>query len=97
MHRLSLQAKADLVAIWDYLFTESGSAAIADSQIHAITERFYLLATHPRLGRVRDNDLGAGRRTYPVNRYIIAYRVMGEDVWILRVIHGSRDLQALMR
>ncbi len=94
-HRLAAKAEADLDAIWWRIATESGSVEIADRQIETITNRFLLLARYPRLGRARDEDLGAGRRSYPVESYIIVYRIDGEDVLILCVPHGSRDLEAL--
>lgn len=96
MHRLTEQAEADLDNIWDFLSVESGSDEIADRQIEAITNRFYLLARHPYAGRARDDDLGPGRRTFPVDRYIIVYAVASGDVLILRVAHSSQDLKVLM-
>jgi toxin ParE1/3/4 len=96
VHRLSDEAQADLDSIWDYLSQQSGSDQIADRQIDAIIERFYLLASHPYAGRARDNDLGLGRRSFPVDRYVIVYSVMAGDVLILRVAHSSRDIKALI-
>jgi toxin ParE1/3/4 len=49
------------------------------------------------VGRRRDEDLRPGLRSFPVGEYVIIYRVEGEDVLILRVIRGSRDLEALFR
>jgi len=94
-HRLTIQAEADLEQIWNYIVRESGNIEVARRQIQSITERFLLLANHPHVGRSRDGDLGSGRRSYPVDRYVIVYRVQGADVWILRVAHGSRDIEAL--
>lgn len=95
VHRLARQARQDLDDIWVYLARESGSEAIADRQIDAIIERFHLLADHPRIGRARDDNLGRGRRSFPVDQYVIVYRVVSRDVRILRVVHGRRDLHAL--
>ncbi|HRQ79515.1 MAG TPA: type II toxin-antitoxin system RelE/ParE family toxin [Azospirillaceae bacterium] len=97
MHILSEDAERDLEAIWLYVWRESGFEAVADRQIDVIVERFHLLAGFPHLGRARDEDLGRGRRTYPVGPYVIVYAVRGADVHILRVAHGKRDLHALMR
>jgi toxin ParE1/3/4 len=94
-HHVSTRPKSDLEEIWEYLYQQSGSNDVADRQIDAITNRFYLLSRRPRIGRPRDDDLGAGTRSFPVGRYIIVYRVVGQDVLILRVAHSSRDLQAL--
>ena len=63
----------------------------------SITDRFFLLATHPHLGRRRDEDLRPGLRSFPVGEYVIVYRVEGEDVLILRALRGSRDIEALFR
>ena len=92
---LSKRASSDLDAIWKHLLTETHDEAVADHQIDAITSRFYLLVDHPRIGRARDDDLGRGRRSFPVNDYVIVYRIVGADVQILRVAHGRRDLPSL--
>ena len=39
----------------------------------SITARFYLLTSHPRISRARDDDLGQGMRTFPVDNYVIVY------------------------
>ena len=62
----------------------------------SITERFSLLASFPHLGRTRD-DLRPGLRGFTVGDYVILYRIEGEDVLILHVIHGRRDIAALFR
>jgi plasmid stabilization system protein ParE len=81
-HRLAPQAEAELDAIWYYIATESGSFQVADRFIDSLAERFYMLATSPHLGRRRDEDL-------------ILYRIDHQDVLILHVVRGSRDVEAL--
>jgi len=58
-------------------------------------ESVLLLASHPNIGRARDEDLRPGLRSFPVGEYIVIYRVHDEDVVILRVLRGSRDLYAM--
>lgn len=94
--RLARRAEADLEQIALSL-AESGSRETAERAIAAITERFSLLADYPHVGRARDQDLGPGRRSFPVDSYVIVYRIIAGDVQILRVAHGRRDLRALMR
>lgn len=94
-HRRTPQADSDLDDIWYYVATESGSVDIADRLIDAITNRFYLLATHPNIGRARDEDLRPGIRSFAVGNYLIIYRIEEADVLILRVVRGSRDIEAL--
>src|ERR1700730_13206859 len=96
VYRLAKRAEADLDDIAYYIAMESGSIEVADRVIDAITTRFPFLADHPYSGRARDDDLGVGRRSFPADQYIIIYRVRGPDVFILRVVHGSRDLKAVM-
>jgi toxin ParE1/3/4 len=90
-HRLAPQARAELSTIWNYIAREGGNAAAADSIIDAITERFYLLAQYPRMGRARD-DLRSGLRSFPVGQYVIIYLIDDEDVQILHVFHGHQDI-----
>jgi toxin ParE1/3/4 len=78
-----------------YVSTTSGSLDIADRLVDSITNRFFLLASHPNIGRARDEDLRPGLRSFPVGEYVIIYRLQEEDVLILRVLRGSRDIEAL--
>jgi toxin ParE1/3/4 len=93
-HIRSPQADSDLDSIWYYVASESGSVETADRLIDSITERFLLLANYPNIGRRRDDDLRPGLRSFPVGEYVI-YRLQDEDVLILRVLRGSRNIQAL--
>jgi len=72
-HRVAPQAAADLDDIWYYVAIESGNVEIADRFVDSITERFFLLAGHPYLGRPRDDDLGMGLRSFVVGEYVIVY------------------------
>jgi toxin ParE1/3/4 len=89
--RLAEEAEADLDEIWWRIATQSGSVAIAQGVIASITERFYLLASQPRMGRTRD-DLEPGLRSHPADEYMIIYTIEDEDVVILHVFHASRDI-----
>jgi toxin ParE1/3/4 len=95
-HLRTPQADADLDSIWRYIALQSGSYEVADRFIDAIVERFLLLAEYPHIGRARDEDLRPGLRSFPVGDYIILYRMHDQHVLILRVLHGSRDIQALL-
>jgi toxin ParE1/3/4 len=93
-HRLATQVVSELDEIWYYIARESDSMDIADRFVKFITDRFLLIADHPYVGRVRD-DLRAGLRSFPVGQYLVLYRVVGEDVLILHVTHGRRNLEVL--
>ena len=94
--RLSPEAEADLDGIWFYVARESGSIEVASRVVENITERFWLLAQHPYLGRRRDYDLRSGLRSFAADDYVIVYRIDEQEVLlILHVVHGSRDILAL--
>jgi toxin ParE1/3/4 len=94
-HRLAPEAERDLDEIAHHIAKSSGSAELAERHIDAITNRFYMLAEYPWLGRAREDDLGPGMRSFPVWDYMIVYEIDGDDVHILRVPHGRRNLAAL--
>jgi len=83
--------------IWYFTAKESGSVEIADRLIDSITQRFLLLARHPHIGRRRDEDLRPGLRSLAMGEYVIIYRVEKNDVLILHVMQGRRDIGALFR
>lgn len=93
-HRLASQVEFELDDIWYYVARESGSIEIADRLIDSITDRFFLLANHPYVGRLRE-DLRPGMRSFPVGQYVIIYRIEDADVLILHVLHSHRDIQRI--
>lgn len=94
--RIAPEVEAELDEIWFYVATESDDANVADRLINSITDRFFMLARHPYLGRRRDFDMRLGLRSLPVAGYIIIHRIDGDDVLILHVVHGRRDVKALL-
>jgi toxin ParE1/3/4 len=94
-HRISPLAEADLDDIWYYIATQSNATEAADRLIDSLTRRFLLLANHPYIGRARDEDFGVGTRSFAVGNYVMVYRVEGENVLIVRVAPGRRDIEAL--
>jgi len=47
------------------------------------------------MGGARD-DIAAGVRHFPVGRYLILYRDVGDGVEVVRYVHGMRRLQDLI-
>lgn len=74
--RLSPEAEAELDGIWIGIARESGSVDIATRVVESVTERFWLLARYPFLGRRRDDDLRPGLRSFPADDYVIIHRVV---------------------
>ena len=49
------------------------------------------IATHPQSGRVVPELGDSERREVFVGPYRLMYRMDGEDIWIVAVVHGARD------
>jgi addiction module RelE/StbE family toxin len=85
--RWSAYALADRIAIFDYIEADSPEAAISvDERILAQVESLARFPHSGRPGRIE------GTRELVISRtpYIVAYRIKGNTVRILRVLHGSR-------
>jgi plasmid stabilization system protein ParE len=74
-HRVAPRAEADLDDIWYYVAKESGSLEIANRLIDTITDRFFVLASFPYIGRSRDEDFGPGYCSVAGGEYVIVYCV----------------------
>jgi toxin ParE1/3/4 len=64
-------------------------------------ETFRLLAVHPNLGRATQlsNPFLTGTRMFPLknfDQHVVFYRPVQRGIEIIRVVHGSRDLEALV-
>ncbi len=85
-------AEHDLVDIWEY--HAAFGFDVADRVIDRIKSATVRLADFPLSGRSRP-EFGDGARTVNAARYIFMYRVVRERIEIVRVVHGSRDLDSL--
>jgi toxin ParE1/3/4 len=88
------RAEEDLIDIWLYIAHDDVRAA--DRLLDDIEEKFLLLADQPGLGPARP-DIAPELRYLPVKRYLILYREITGGIEIVRVVHGARDVPALMR
>lgn len=87
-------ALADLVEIHDHIAADS--PARARKFIALLRDRCGPLRQFPEMGRLRD-DLRPGLRSLPVDRYVVIYRVLGDVVEIVTIVHGSRDVDTVVR
>ncbi len=85
-------ANSDLDAIWDYVARDNPAAA--DDLIDTLVEKCWMLAAHPDVGELRP-ELAPRLRSFSVGNYVILYRPVEDGVDVARVIHGSRDVDAL--
>jgi toxin ParE1/3/4 len=89
--RLSSRALIDLQSIVDYISDFNPNAA--HRLVNRLEERWELLVTQPRSGVLR-GDLGTGLREVIVGEYLSIYRLDGDDIEIVRVLHGRRNITA---
>ena len=88
----SPRARKDFSDILDYIGETSPDSALDFvTRLQLMCDR---LAEMPELGRKRD-DLLPGIRGFPVERYIIFYRILEGGVEIIRVVHGARDIESI--
>jgi toxin ParE1/3/4 len=87
------RADEDLIDIW--LFIAHDDVRAADRVLDDIEEKLLLLADQPDLGPARP-DIAPDLRYFPVRRYLILYRQITDGIEIVRVVHGARDVPALM-
>jgi toxin ParE1/3/4 len=83
----SVFAMSDRIAIFDYIEADSPRAAIAvDERIRAQVEALARFPESGRPGRI------TGTRELVIQRtpYIAAYRIAGNTVRILRILHGAQ-------
>jgi toxin ParE1/3/4 len=94
-YRLSPQAQADIGLIWEYIAGDSEAAA--DRLVARLDKAFQTLAASPRLGH-RRADVPAQQDVlfWVEGLYVIVYRTKPQPLSIVRVIHGARNLEALL-
>lgn len=92
---LSPEADQDLIDIWGHL-ARGASPGIADEQLRRIDRSAERLLDHPFSAQARD-ELAPGIRSLPVHPYMLFFRVTSDAIEIVRVLHGSRDVEAIFR
>jgi toxin ParE1/3/4 len=87
------EAESDLDEIWWYIAQDSPNNA--DRFLDRIQERCLALSGFPQMGANRE-ELKKGLRSQPVGNYLIFYFPLEDGVDVVRVIHGSRDIDSLL-
>ena len=89
----AVQAQQDLRDIWRGL-AEFGELKRADDRVIMIRNKLLLLGQFPSSGRSRDEIL-PGLRSFPVSGFVIFYRIEIDQVEIVRVVDGRRDVDSI--
>jgi toxin ParE1/3/4 len=93
-YHLEAAARTDIKEIFEYIARDNLPAARRIRDL--FKQRFKFLAANPLMGELRD-DLSVGVRILSVGNYVIVYYPEDRGIVVTHVVHGARDLEALLR
>jgi toxin ParE1/3/4 len=85
--------ESDLEEIWWYIAQDNLDGA--DQLLAKLEARLSMLANTPYMGSKRD-EIFPNLRSSPVGNYLIFYYPLSDGIEILRVLHGARDIAAVL-
>ncbi len=91
--RLSPCVSGDLDQIAEYIAQDSPRHAVR--MLRLLRARMKEIARNPKIYRLRP-EIGAEARLAVLGNYVILFRIRQNTVRIERVVHGSRDLLAML-
>lgn len=95
-YRLSPEAQQDIQEIRAYCLKEA-DARIARHVLGEIEKAFQFLATTPGAGHARADLTDEPVKFWAVLSYLVVYDPRITPVSIARVLHGRRDIEAMLR
>lgn len=90
--RFTALARNDLQEIYDFISRDNPKVAI--DYLSIIKKHCELLAANPKLGVKREEYCGLYK--FPVDNYLIFYRPSQSGIEVIRVLHGSRDIESIL-
>ena len=90
--KISASAAEDLKDVWDYVAQHNEN--VAGKLIKEIKNKLLLLRNNPLVGR-KQNQFLVGLRSFVVKSYFIFYLPLDDGIDVLRVMHGSRDIESI--
>lgn len=92
------EARFDVIDLAYYIAEDNIDAS--NRFIDALSASYIRLMDMPNLGVSRDfhNPLLKGIRMWPIpgfSKYLIFYRLITDELHIYRILHGSRDIDAV--
>lgn len=90
---LSLDARTDLEEIREYISTELENPSAAGNTIARITKELRILQSFAQAGALLSSitNIQSEYRYLTIGNYMVFYRVLGEDVYIDRILYGKRN------
>ncbi len=93
---LAPEACSDLSAIWSYYAAEVGDPDLADRTRDEIFDAIRGIAKTPGIGHLRKDLAERSLRFWCVRSYLVVYQETGDRVEVVRVLHGARDVRAVL-
>ena len=93
--KLSAAARRDLARLDDFSAAEFGGD-VADEYTRGLKAVFDLLKRHPRAGQAH-REYGPSVRCKTHRSHRIIYRIEGKAVFVMRILHHSRDVNRHLR
>ena len=90
--RFTALARSDLQEIYDFIARDN--CKVATDYVLIIKKRCEILAANPKLGVKREEYCGLYK--FPVDNYLIFYRPSQSGIEVIRVLHGSRDIESIL-
>jgi len=94
--QVAIAARLDLLQIWNYL-ADQESTRKATEVVEKIVLEFDRLAENPGMGHRRDEVTRRPLLFWRVYSYLIVYHASKKGIRVARVIHGARDLRAVLK
>lgn len=86
-------AQADLIEIGDFIALDNPTRAV--TFVNEIEAKLIQIAERPDSFPLRE-ELQKGLRSAKYGRYLIFFQKYGDQLRIVRVLHGARDLPRLL-
>ena len=93
-YELSPEADQDLEEIFDYTDREFGIDQAVE-YLSGFDSLFVKLVNNPEIGRARD-EIRKGLRSLLTEKHVVFYRILGNRIRIVRILHGSRDVRTFL-
>lgn len=94
-YQLTAEAHEDLAEIWEYIARDDTEAA--DRWDARLRDAFGMLAQNPRAGHTRRDLTDFPVLFWPVGAYLIIYRILNDQIEIMAVTQGARDVPSFLR
>jgi plasmid stabilization system protein ParE len=95
-YELTALARLDLLQAWNHLATEA-SISVADRVLQDLESAILNLVAMPGIGHKRQDLTSRRLLFFRVHSYLIVYRPETNPMRIIRVLHGARNIKAILR